>query len=325
MAKLYEIPKNKEERTSIEMERMAVYNELLESRTKHKVLQGVIEQCKPNETAADSKLRVMAVVNYRGWKILIPIGLMGLDLDKIEDYSPTQRESLYKRYIISMLGSTVKFIVHPSPDSIDSSLRFAVCSREAAMKVEQNVYYLRVNKASNKSKMERAFEDQTIVKGRVVSTNTSSCFVEVYGKQVQIPRAEMSWRYVANVGDIVHNGDIVDLKIQHLAVNHETGEIDLRVSMKAAQENAVKNNMKLYTEGSTVLGTVSGISNGFWIQVGDINTGIDVYCKRVNCGELPQIGDLVGVTLFSMNRETGMIFGSIENIARRAHSWGSVA
>lgn len=325
MAKIYEIPKTKEEYTSIEMERMAVYNELVESRTKRKVLQGVIEQCKPNENASDSKMRVMAVVNYRGWKILIPIGLMGLDLSKAEDLNQVKRESLYKRYIISMLGSTIKFIVHPSQDSIDSGLRLAVCSRESAMKAEQEVYYLRVHKASNKSKMERAFRDETIVKGRVVSTNTSGCFVEVYGKQVQVPKREMSWRFVANVTDVVHNGDIVDLKITHLAVNHETGEIDLAVSMKAAQENTVKNNMKFYTEGSTVLGVVSGLSNGYWIQVGDINNGIDIYCKKINCSELPQVGDLVAVTIFSMNQDTGLIFGSVENIARRAHSWGSVS
>lgn len=325
MAKSYEIPKTQEEKTAIEMERMAVFNELMESRTKHKILQGVIEQCKPNEAATDSKLRVMAVVNYKGWKLLIPIGLMGLDLDKLNDYSQTQKESLYKRYIISMLGSTIKFIVHPSPNSIDSGLRFAVCSRVAAMELEQKNYYLKVNKASNKSKMERAFEDQTIVKGRVVSTNMSSCFVEIYGKQVPVSKKEMSWRYVANVSDVVHNGDIVDLKILHLAVDHETGDIDLSVSIKAAQENAVKNNMKYYTEGSTVLGKVSGISNGYWVQVGDLRTGIDVYCKRINCGDLPQVGDSVAVTLFSMDPEKGIIFGSIENITRRAHEWGAVA
>ena len=80
MATIYEIPKNQEELTTAEKERMAVYNELLESKNKQKPLLGRVILFKPNEKASDSKMRVMAVVDYKGWKILIPIGLMGLDL-----------------------------------------------------------------------------------------------------------------------------------------------------------------------------------------------------------------------------------------------------
>ena len=104
MATIYEIPKNQEELTTAEKERMAVYNELLESKNKQKPLLGRVILCKPNEKASDSKMRVMAVVDYKGWKILIPIGLMGLDLSACEDYGREKKESLYKRYIISMIG-----------------------------------------------------------------------------------------------------------------------------------------------------------------------------------------------------------------------------
>lgn len=83
--------------------------------------------------------------------------------------------------------------------------------------------------------------------------------------------------------------------------------------------------MKLYSEGTITLGVVTGISNGYWIQVGDTETGIDVYCKKINCMELPEVGDTVGVTLFKMDYENGMTFGSVENIVRRANRWGSVA
>ena len=326
MAEIYTLPKTQEELTTLEKERMAVYNELLESRKAQRPLTGRVIQCKPNDKASDSKMRVMAVVNYKGWKILIPIGLMGLDLSSIEEYGREKKESLYKRYIASMLGTDVKFMVYPKKeiDSISSALRMAIGDRSAAMKKEQQDFYLKVNKTSGKSKMERAYEDGIIVKGRVVSTNKSTCFVDVYGKQVQIPKKEMSWRYVANVGDVVRNNDIVNVKITDLAVNHETGEIDMQASLRAAQENVVKN-MKLYSEGTITLGVVTGISNGYWIQVGDTETGIDVYCKKINCMELPEVGDTVGVTLFKMDYENGMTFGSVENIVRRANRWGSVA
>lgn len=86
MAEIYTLPKTQEELTTLEKERMAVYNELLESRKAQRPLTGRVIQCKPNDKASDSKMRVMAVVNYKGWKILIPIGLMGLDLSSIEEY-----------------------------------------------------------------------------------------------------------------------------------------------------------------------------------------------------------------------------------------------
>ncbi len=324
MAQILEIPKSKEEYTTQEKARMAVYNELLESKKKQKPLSGRIIYCKPNDEASDSKIRVLAVVDYKGWKILVPIALLGLDLSTIEDYGREKKESLYKRYIISMIGSTVDFVIHPA-GRIDSALRMAVGSRSAAMKIKQHDFYIKTNKASGKSKMERAFEDGIIVKGRVVATTNKSCFVEIYGKQVQISKSEMSWRYVSNVGDIVHNDDIVNVKITDLAVNHETGEIGMSASIKAAQENVCKNNMKLYSEGMTALGVVSGISNGYWIQVGDSVTGIDVYCKKINCMELPEEGDTVAVTLFSMDYEKGLTFGSVENIIRKAKRWGSIA
>ena len=158
-----------------------------------------------------------------------------------------------------------------------------------------------------------------------MATNNNSCFVEVYGKQVQRPKKEMSWRFVSNVGDVVRNDDRVNVKITSLAVNHETGEIGMTASLKAAQENVIKNNMKLYTEGETAMGIVSGISNGYWIQVGDTVTGIDVYCKKINCMELPETGDTVAVTLFSMDYDNGMTFGAIERIIKKANRWGGIA
>ncbi len=327
MAKAYEIPQSKEERTTDEMRRMEVYNELVVSRRKRSILTGRITQCQINESASDLKMRVMAAVDYKGWKVIIPIGLMGLELDHLDadEYSKAQKESLYQRYLISMLGSTINFIVHQSENSINSAGRIVLGDRDAAMKKMQHEYYIKVNKASQKSKMERAFEAETLVKGRVVSTNKSSCFVEVYGKQVQILKKEMSWRFVSTVGDVVHNDDIVNLKILDLRVNHETEDIDLAVSIRAAQDNTIKRNMRNYKEKSTVMGIVSGIKDGYWIQVGNYENGIDIYCKKVNCLDSICEGDQVAVTIFSMNYETGQIFGSIENVIKRKNPFNYAA
>ena len=85
MEQKYTIPKTKEEKTTIEMARMETYNKLAESRGKRKILYGVVEQCKPNNNASDAKLKVLAVVNFEGWKVLIPIGNLGLDLSHLDE------------------------------------------------------------------------------------------------------------------------------------------------------------------------------------------------------------------------------------------------
>lgn len=305
-----------------EEQNIEVYKEFCESRDKNTVLSGTVIGCLPNTDATRPDQKYFAVVDCGGWQVLIPGTLMGFNIEKQKDKAGNEipnanKTAMYKAYIKQMLGAKVNFTVYNNPNSINATNKMVIGNRAEAMEKNRESNYFKSDK-NGKSKVERAFEADEAVVARVTSIGKSVVWVEVYGQLWEVIAREVSWRYTSDLRQAVHVGDQIHVKFLELEIDKENKEITGSVSIKAAYPNTMRTNMKKYRPGSVLLGTISGIrGDGYFVQVGDHVNGIDVYCKKINCLDIPQEGDSVSVQLYLFDEEKARVFGSIESVVGR--------
>ena len=194
-----------------------------------------------------------------------------------------------------------------------------VGDRITAMQKKQQSNFFKSDK-DGKSKVERAFEAGESVIARVISIAKSIVIVEVYGYVAKIIAKEVSWRYTEDLRDVVYIGEQLHVKFLTLDIDKENKTINATLSIKAAQPNVMRENMKKYRKDSILKGKVSGVKDGgYFVQIGDHISGIDVYCRKINCIDLPREGDIVSVRLYTFDEEHARVFGSIEAVIEKKY------
>lgn len=115
-------------------------------------------------------------------------------------------------------------------------------------------------------------------------------------------------------------GEQLHVKFLTLDIDKENKTINATLSIKAAQPNVMRENMKKYRKDSILKGKVSGVKDGgYFVQIGDHISGIDVYCRKINCIDLPREGDIVSVRLYTFDEEHARVFGSIEAVIEKKY------
>ena len=270
-----------------------------------------------NRNASSAEVRVCAACQYRdtGWLVLVPAREMGFKKSEFEELDNESKIKKYTAYIKKMLNATIDVLVLAA----DEKELKVIASRVRAMKyiVERN--YIKSDK-NGLSRAERDFELDKFVEARVITIASSVVIVDVLGLAVPVIAKEVAWRYTTDLKSVVQVGEKVYVKIKELYINKETMDISIQVSIKEGMENQMLRNMKKYTLGSSFQGTVSGIRDGYYVQIGDFQNGIDVFCKFVNSAVMPNIGDLVLVTINIKDEEMGRVFGQIDEVIARANT-----
>lgn len=308
-------------KTREEIDNIRALNYFLESQEKKSPIVMRVEGCQSHPNAKTPELKWLAVGYVNGWKVLIPGGRMGFsNIDNDDTINKENKEKAYKKYISEMIGADIEFMVHPNPQSIGQGLKMVIGDRKMALDKRMDSNYFKKDK-NGLSRMERAFEAGKPVQARVVTVARSVVWVEIFGYITQVYARDVSWRYVNRLQDVIHVGDVVKVKFLDLKVDKENKTVTSEVSIKAAHPNVMKENMKKYQQGSLYRGIVTGAKDGYFIQVGSVESGIDVYCKKVNCPDEPKIGDTVVVNLYIFDEEAGRVYGSIERVIERRESW----
>ena len=311
----------KDTKTREEIDNIQALNYFLDSQEKKIPIVMRIDGCQPNPNASSPELKWLAVGYVNNWKVLIPAGRMGFTaIDEDTTMSKENKERAYKAYITQMIGAEIEFLVHPNPKSIGQALKMVIGDRKMALDKKMDSNYFKKDK-NGLSRMERAFRDNKSIQARVVTVAKSVVWVEIFGYITQVFARDVSWRFINKLSDVVRVGDIVELKFLELEVDKENKTVKSVVSIKAAHPNTMKENMKKYSQGSIYRGVITGAQDGYFVQVGSNESGVDVYCKKVNCPDEPRVGDTVAVNLFIFDEEAGRIYGSIERVLERRQSW----
>ena len=312
--------------TEQNLREISVVNELMNSHKQAKCLTGIIEKCETNINLKGSDVKTCGVVDYKGYKILIPAGEMNFEkmletlCNENSDYLKIDKEKLYRNWIIAMIGSEIDFKII----GIDVKSKIAVGSRKKACGLKIKKYFL-ATRGDHGSIMEEAFENGTIVDGRVIGMSNTSLRLEVFGIDVRVPLKELSYRFITTsaMQREFPVGSIVKTKITEIEIDREEQKVvNFTVSIKQAKENTVALNIENYSVGDVVMGKISQVTErGYFISVGDYKTGVDVFCAEINCIDLPDVGDTVSCEIRLIDLTKSRLFGVVKNIIKKRISF----
>lgn len=263
------------------------------SKQTSKILTGelaAVELIKKNQATEEGVKEVKVpcgIIFYGEYKVFIPASEMNIIRDDIKEVFTIMK---------TMVGSVVDFIV---TDIVDDSK--AVASRKKAMNLRISLE-LPKHKAGN------------IVPVRIVGIGRTTAYVEVYGKEVRIPKEEVDWGYISDLRDVIQVGDIKRALIQ--TIDLESNE--LKVSIKRAVEDPYIKNIKKVTKNSLYEATVTGImSYGIFLELKYLK-GIRVLCPYPHWHSFnPEQGDIYVIKIKSIDAASRNLAASFVREVRK--------
>lgn len=278
------------------------------------ILKGMIERVDIAENAPSPETSVYAILHFNNFKIMIPAVNMGIR-DIPEDLTPQEKASRYKKFLNTMLGANIEYVV----THVSEGEHIAAGNREVALNIRKKKGFENKYRNTGMSQMEYAMEKKVPVEADILAVSGSQIRLSLFGAECKVMAKDAAWRFTNNLSEKFYPGETVKIIIKEIRRNEENGEITVIGSIKETTDNPQVNNIADYTKNATCLGRVSGaIDRGYFLTIGDDKTGIEAFCDLVHGGITPQINDIVSCQLTAIDYETGQAKAKITRIIRRA-------
>ena len=238
----------------------------------------------------------VCVVDYEGIRVLIPSSQMFLD--SWPDGEPIPLD--HRMRLGRMLGATIDFILV----GVDIKNRAAVASRKAAMLQRQSRFY-------DTGRVKPGIR----VACRVIGVGNNRITVEAVGVDTVISASALSWEWFPDVTTLYATGDLVVARVMAVVKDDETGQYNVRLSVKAATENPDLPALRKLVPGSNYYGVVTGVHDRLIFV--RLQTGANAKTKLYHTKQIPSKLDTVSFQVRSVDEETGVAFGLITRIIRR--------
>ena len=179
--------------------------------------------------------KTVAVVDYKGFRIIIPLKEMMINLGR----SPSGQEyadlMLRQNKILgNMLGADIDFVVR----GIDSKTRSVVASRREAMMRKRQTFYFDLDPDG----MYRVYEGR-IVQARVIAVAEKVVRVEVFGVECSILARDLAWDWIGDAHERFAVGDEVLVRILSVRRN-SLEDLGIRADIKSTSENTDRDNLQ---------------------------------------------------------------------------------
>ncbi len=173
--------------------------------------------------------------------------------------------------------------------------------------------------------LEKAYKDEKVVEGRVLSRIKGGMMVDI-GVKAFLPGSQIDLHPVRDLDGLV--GKSFPLKI--IKINHRRGNVVVsrRVLLEESRDKKRQTTLSTLKEGQLIQGTVKNITDyGAFIDLGGIDGLLhitDMSWGRVgHPSEVIVVGDRVEVMVLKYDRETGRISLGLKQ--KSADPWTSVA
>lgn len=269
--------------------------DLMESKQAGRLLTGVLHGIEHPEATPFP----IAVIYHGAYKVIIPLQEAILPPD---DYHDFPQEQVNEYLLTKRLGAEVDFVVK----GIDTQAKVAVASRLDAMRTKRKRYYFGKDREGND-----LIHIGTRAEARVMSSIRSGIFVELFGLEVFVPIAELSYQRLMDARNEFQPGQRVLVKVTELD-KADRNNIHAALSVKQAKENPARKALTRFVEGNMYVGTVTMIRpNGIYVS---LDGGIDCLCKLTTRARPPR-GARVTVRILGRNEQECRIWGVIVHIA----------
>lgn len=278
-----------------------IWHDIQNSHRTRRILTGMLDGVEKTDSGL-----TLAVVNYRGFRVAIPVKEMMLYTGK----TPSGREYMelmdqLNRILNARLGSEIDFIVK----GYDNESRSVVGSRREAMLRKRQTFYLDTDDLG-----EHLIYEGRVVQARVVAVAEKVIRVEVFGVETSIVARGLSWEWIGNARDHFNVGDRIlvrVLKINRTDVEHLTIRVDAR-SVSATNSH---DNLKKCMPQCRYAGRVTDVRNG--VVFIRLNNGVNAIAHSCYDTRYPGKKDDVSFAVTRIDEEQGVAIGIITRIIKQ--------
>lgn len=228
--------------------------------------------------------KTVAVVDYKGFRIIIPLKEMMINLGR----SPSGQEytdlMLRQNKILgNMLGADIDFVVR----GIDSKTRSVVASRREAMMRKRQTFYFDLDPDG----MYRVYEGR-IVQARVIAVAEKVVRVEVFGVECSILARDLAWDWIGDAHERFAVGDEVLVRITTPKTASGTRTIPILYPQVAEQLRTLIEVMDTLYPEDLVMNGYHGFlfrnREGYFLSAHNINRAIQRISIAYNAEEMDQ-------------------------------------
>lgn len=260
---------------------------------------GGIEQLESGKT--------VAVVDYKGYRIIIPISEMifGYQKSYLGPIDFAEQATRCNKLLNNMLGAEIDFIVK----GIDPKTRSVVASRKDAMLKKRKTFYMETD-ANGAYKV----YDGRIVQARVLAVAEKGIRVEVFGVECSIMSRHLSWEWIGDARDHYSTGDEILVRI--LSVDRENVDnINIKAEVKSVNDSGKRPNLSLCRIQGKYAGKVTDVHKGvIFIR---LTNGINAVAHSCLDRRTPGKKDDVSFAVTRIDDENGVVVGIITRIIKQ--------
>ena len=278
-----------------------IWHEIQNSYRTRRIMTGTLDGIE----RTDSGL-TLAVVNYKGFRIAIPLKEMMLYTERM----PTGDEYIelmerLGRILNSRLGSEIDFIVK----GYDNETRSVVASRRDAMLRKRQTFYMDTDELG-----EHMIYEGRVVQARVVAVAEKVVRVEAFGVECSIQAQGLSWEWIGNARDHFCVGDRVLIRIQSID-RQDVENISITADMRSVSSTTNLDNLKKIIPQARYAGRVTDVRNGVvYIR---LNNGVNAIAHSCYDRRTPGKKDDVSFSVTRLNEEQGVAVGIITRIIKQ--------
>lgn len=246
---------------------------------------------------------VVAVVYYKGCRILIPMEEMMINLegDGREKADSLNRQT---RLANNMLGAQMDFMIR----DLDEKSGSVAASRKEAMLRKRQQFYLPQQDSPPMIVPGRTVE------ARVIAVAPKAVRLEVFGVECSLKARDMTWEWLSDANEKFAIGDVVGVVVKKVS-GDSIEAMKVEVSAKEAKVNVNKENlMRLRRQGKYV-GRVTDVYKGTYFIC--LNCRVNAVAHSCNTASLPGQGDEVGFLVTRINEDREVAEGIITRIIKR--------
>lgn len=260
---------------------------------------GGIEQLESGKT--------VAVVDYKGYRIIIPMSEMifGYQKSYLGPIDFAEQATRCNKLLNNMLGAEIDFIVK----GIDPKTRSVVASRKDAMLKKRKTFYMETD-ANGTYKV----YDGRIVQARVLAVAEKGIRVEVFGVECSIMSRHLSWEWIGDARDHYSTGDEILVRI--LSVDRENVDnINIKADVKSVNDSGKRPNLSLCRIQGKYAGKVTDVHKGvIFIR---LTNGINAVAHSCLDRRTPGKKDDVSFAVTRIDEENGVAVGIITRIIKQ--------
>ncbi len=278
-----------------------IWHEIQNAHWTRRILTGTLDGVERTESGL-----TVAVVNYKGFRVAIPVKEMLLFTGKVPSGAEFQELMSRMRGILTArLGSEIDFIVKGH----ENKSRSVVASRRDAMYRKRQTFYL-----DKDERGEPMISEGRVVQARVVAVAEKVIRVEVFGVECAIVARGLSRAWIGNAAKQYHVGGRILVRVQKIS-GTTVEDLTIAADVRSTSADTAGDDLKKCVRQGRYAGRVTDVRGG--VLYVRLNNGVNAIAHSCYDRRTPGKGDDVSFSVTRLDEAQGVAVGLITRIIKQ--------